>query len=916
MSRTRAFFYNTAATALMQLVTLLAGLITPRVLLTAYGSEINGLVTSVSQFIAYFNLAEAGLAGAAVYALYRPLAEQNHQAVNGIVAAAKKFYTQSGYLFLALTAGLAILYPIYIRSETLPFSMIGLLVLILGTNGAMEFFTLAKYRVLLTADQKTYVIAAATTAEIVLSTVVIATLAFWRVPIVGLRAVCLCALFLRSAILWRYCRRRYRFLNDRVPPDNKSLNKRWDAMFLQILGMVHTGAPVILLTLLLKDLKLVSVFSVYNMVLTGIGGLVGIFISGLSASFGDVIARGELPTLQKAYREFEMAYYAIISLMYGVTFVMIMPFVQLYTAGISDAHYNMPLVGFLMVLNGLLFNIKTPQGMLVLSAGLYRETRYQTVAQGMIAVTVGAALAPVFGLAGIILGSVVSNIYRDLDLMFFIPRHVTKLPVKKTARRILLVFVRVGLIILPFTVIKLEPAHLSSWVLMTCLTALYAALVIAITALFIEREEHRHILKRIRNLKGATKMTTKPQGKENCCGCGACQAVCPHHAVTLRPDEKGFLYPEVSTALCVGCRACVRTCPLDAAAERELSGRLTEPTVYAVKHRDSAVRRSSTSGGMFTALSDVVLEKGGSVYGACFDENFNVCHRRAVTKQVRDAFKGSKYVQSTLLNVYWEVEKDLHQGRTVLFTGTPCQTSALMRFLTQHAVRTERLFICDLVCHGVTSPVIWQAYLAFLMKKFKGRVMSAAFRSKEISNGGIGMKIHFFSTLHGTQDTYQKSFVTDVFFRLYLDGLILRESCHRCRFAGTKRPSDMTIGDFWGIETCKPEFDDGGGVSLVLVQTEKGKTLFEAVGDRIDFEKSNLSECLPRQPQLKSPSERSSKADTFWEEFFTRGLSYVLKKYTPAGWRFCLKKRIENSAYALLKALHLVNFAKKILGRE
>ena len=167
MSRTQKFFYNSISTAFYQVIVMIAGFITPRIMLKYYGSEINGLVSSITQFIVYFNLVEAGLSGAAIYALYKPLAENNHKAINSIVSAARKFYTQSGYIFVSLTLGLAAFYPLFVKTNMLTPLNIGLLVLILGTNGALEFLTLAKYRVLLSADQKTYVISLASMVHII-----------------------------------------------------------------------------------------------------------------------------------------------------------------------------------------------------------------------------------------------------------------------------------------------------------------------------------------------------------------------------------------------------------------------------------------------------------------------------------------------------------------------------------------------------------------------------------------------------------------------------------------------------------------------------------------------------------------------------------------------------------------------------
>lgn len=497
MSRTKKFFYNSITTAFYQVFVMIAGLITPRIMLKYYGSEINGLVSSITQFIAYFNLVEAGLSGAAIYALYKPLADGDNKRINAIVSAAKRFYTKSGYMFLLLTVGLAIFYPLYLETNIMnPLSM-SILVIILGANGFLDFFSLAKYRVLLSADQKTYVISLASITHVIINTVIIVILGTMQVNIVVLRLLALLSIFTRSAILMLYTRKRYKYLDYDVTPDYDSLNKRWDALFLQILGVIHQGAPIVILTLIVKDLRIVSVYAIFNMIIAGINGILGIFISGLSASFGDVIAKGENKVLQKSYNEFEFSYYALITIVYSIAFIMIMPFIRIYTGGVTDINYDVPLIGFLFVLNGLLYNLKTPQGMLVISAGLYRETRLQTTIQGLIAVILGLVLTPFIGIYGVLIASILSNIYRDIDLVCFIPRNLTKLPIRNTLKRILIVGINILIIYLPFMSNKLNPNDYLQWIKHATIVGIYACVVTLITNGILEREAFKGVINRI-----------------------------------------------------------------------------------------------------------------------------------------------------------------------------------------------------------------------------------------------------------------------------------------------------------------------------------------------------------------------------------------------------------------------------------
>ncbi|MBQ7231929.1 MAG: hypothetical protein IJX07_01685, partial [Bacillales bacterium] len=248
MNRTKKFIKNTFATALYQIVLMLSGFILPKIILSFYGSEVNGLVTSVTQFINYFTLVEAGLSGAAIYALYKPLAENDYKTISGIVVATKKFYNISGTIFSVFVIILAFIYPMFVTAERLSYLDVVFLVSIIGINGTIDFFVLGKYRALLTADQKQYMISLGSLGYCILNTALIAIFAFCGFNIVIARLAAVAAILFRSGILAIYCKKHYGYLDYNQPPIIKALDKRWDALLLQILGVVHTGAPVVLAT--------------------------------------------------------------------------------------------------------------------------------------------------------------------------------------------------------------------------------------------------------------------------------------------------------------------------------------------------------------------------------------------------------------------------------------------------------------------------------------------------------------------------------------------------------------------------------------------------------------------------------------------------------------------------------------------
>lgn len=433
--RTKTFFWNSVTSILSQIFIFASGLIVPRVMLVAYGSDVNGLVSSISQFITYFNLLEAGLSGATVYALYKPLADQDTDAINGILSASRKFYLQIGWLFTALVGGLALLYPLFIQEQGFSNWEISLLVLVLGGNGALEFFTLAKYRTLLTADQKTYVICLADIVRWTVYTAVIVVFTALGCNIILTRAIALLAIFARSIFLVVYCKRRYRYLDYSVSPNVKALDRRWSALYLQLLGLIRTSGPVVLLTVVSRDLALISIYTVYNIVVSGVQSIIGIFYSGLTASFGDVIAKGERDILKRTYSEFETLFYTALGVVYTLCFALILPFIQIYTAGVTDAEYIQPLLAVLFVLNGMLYNVRNPQGMLVISAGMYKETQLQSTLEGGILLVAGGVLCYFYGLTGLLIGILLSNLYRDIDLTVFVPRHITHIPIRDTLKQ-------------------------------------------------------------------------------------------------------------------------------------------------------------------------------------------------------------------------------------------------------------------------------------------------------------------------------------------------------------------------------------------------------------------------------------------------------------------------------------------------
>lgn len=353
--------------------------------------------------------------------------------------------------------------------------------------------------------------------------------------------------------------------------------------------------------------------------------------------------------------------------------------------------------------------------------------------------------------------------------------------------------------------------------------------------------------------------------KKDCCGCRACEHSCPQNAITMTEDIKGFRYPVIDHDNCTECENCDAVCSFSS----NYLNNGENPRIYAAKNINEDIRKSSTSGGMFSAISDEIIENGGVVYGVSYDENLYVHHERATTKEEYAKFKGSKYIQSDTGNTFVNINADLIAGKKVLFTGTPCQVAALKSFLNRDF---DNLLTVDIACHGTPSNKLWKEYLNILEQEKKISVVNVNFRDK--SAGWHAHKVRIDCIKDGA-----KTIIRDrSFLQLFYQNYSLMPCCFNCHFTNLKRPGDITIADFWGIEKSMPEYDDDKGVSLLIVSSEKGNVFIEKISNRIDMQISSKDNCM--QNALRNPASYNKQIDNFWNDYEKNGLKFVLDKYT------------------------------------
>lgn len=333
-----------------------------------------------------------------------------------------------------------------------------------------------------------------------------------------------------------------------------------------------------------------------------------------------------------------------------------------------------------------------------------------------------------------------------------------------------------------------------------------------------------------------------------CSGCTACVHVCAHHAITMEENEEGFLYPIRHAALCTDCGLCEKVCPFEHPIYKN-----NTPTVYAAY--DKKERTRSASGGLFYTIASYVIDLGGIVYGAAYDEHLNVRHQCARTLEELQPLRGSKYVQSDLGHCFPEIKAELNKGTLVYFTGVGCQVAGLYAYLRKEY---ENLITSDIVCHGVPSQKLFDTHLTYLQHKFGHEIKSYSFRDPNL------WLIREQAVLNNGQVKYEYDGNKSPYLYAFGLGYSYRYSCFNCKFARLPRQGDISLADFWGVNAAAPAMDTSKGVSLVLLNNDKAHKIWDAIRPCLAYKKSTVDVCAKHNPNVIRPTKEPS----FRKEFF------------------------------------------------
>lgn len=358
----------------------------------------------------------------------------------------------------------------------------------------------------------------------------------------------------------------------------------------------------------------------------------------------------------------------------------------------------------------------------------------------------------------------------------------------------------------------------------------------------------------------------------NCTGCHACANKCPTKCIIMEKEETGFLTPEIDQALCSSCGQCEKVCPV--VHKPKIS---TQTVAYAMKNRSRNERMKSTSGGIFPLFAEYVLDREGVIFGAAYDSDFSVRHIKVCERKELPLLQGAKYVQSVIGTSFLEVKRELASGRLVLFSGTPCQCAGLKSFLGK---LYENLITVDIICHGVPSPKVWQAYVDYRSRKENEgiRPLRINMRSKASGWSHYG---------YSTEFDYDDGKISqigngyDLFMKAFVGNICLRSSCSDCKMKGAERCTDFTLGDYWGIWNQHPEFDDNKGTSVVFVHSLKGQEILEQLRDKIDYLEVNLEDAYKENGSLMNSSKPHPGREEFVAQVTAENFGELVRKYFP-----------------------------------
>lgn len=502
--RSKKALMNTVTSLLLQLVSVICGFIVPRIIIGTYGSEINGLTASITQFLGYIALFESGVGGVVRAALYKPLADSDVPKLSGIIKATESFFRKIAFIFVGYMFALACVYPMLVNMS-FDWLFTASLIVIIGISTFAQYYFGMTYTVLIHADQKRYIASGLQIFTIILNAFLVVIFASFGASIHWLKLGTAAVYVLRPILLNIYVKKKYAIHKD-VQPDTEAIKQRWDGLGHHLAYFVNLNADVVILTLVSKisssfSIAEVSVYTVYHAVVYGIVNITSSFSSGMEAGFGNMIAKGEKENLNKKFGLYEFMYYTVVSVMFTCAAILIIPFVKVYTSGIYDVNYVRPVFAYIIVLAYAAYAIRSPYNTLTLAAGHYKQTRNGAFIEAAINVIVSVVCVFIWGIVGVAIGTLAAMIFRTVQYALYLSKNILE---RKFSVFIKRVAMAATIAVVSFIIVGLLPAFevdsYLKWLVLAIITFVITLAVTFIFSLLFAKKELLETFKYVRSV--------------------------------------------------------------------------------------------------------------------------------------------------------------------------------------------------------------------------------------------------------------------------------------------------------------------------------------------------------------------------------------------------------------------------------
>ncbi|MFK9117577.1 polysaccharide biosynthesis C-terminal domain-containing protein [Peribacillus frigoritolerans] len=507
--RSKKALANIIVSLLLQLTTIICGFIVPILIIKTYGSSVNGVIQTISQFLGYIVLLEAGVGGVVRAALYKPLAKKDIVLISTTLKATEKFFRLIGYVFIGYLIIVAIGLPVLVSGD---FDKIFTftLVLIIGISLFAEYFFGITYQLLLQADQRLFISSGLQIIITIINTIIVVVLIKFDANIHIVKLCSTLIFVLRPIFLHIYVKRKYKIIKD-CQANNNTIKQKWDGLGHHLAYFLNNNSDIVVL-ILFTNVKEVSVYSVYMMVVTGVRNIVTTFSSGIEAAFGNMIAKGEEKALNRNFNIFEFFSFYITTVFFTSTALLIIPFISVYTSGITDVNYIRPLFAYIFVAAGAAYCIRLPYHSVVIAAGHFKQTRNGAFIEALINILLSVVLVNFYGLVGVAIGTLCAMLFRTLQYIYYLSTNILNRSIWKSIKRIIVnVFSVIANVILLKYLPTVDIDSYINW-------SIYAFQVTAVTAIVILVINYLFYYDDMKNLieivKRIVKRKSKSQGEE------------------------------------------------------------------------------------------------------------------------------------------------------------------------------------------------------------------------------------------------------------------------------------------------------------------------------------------------------------------------------------------------------------------